>query len=342
VGGNSAKTDMMKLGRILGWGVAILALLVVSAAALGYYLLDAPAPPEPDLRGETLAGTIRVGERDRTYIAYIPANARPSPPLVIAFHGSMGSSKGMRIATGYEFDRLADEHGFIVVYPQGYQGHWNDCRKVADYSARKLNIDDAGFVDALIAQLRTEHGADATRVFVTGVSNGGQFVFRLALEHPERIAGAAVFGANLPTPDNSDCTAKGPPPPVMLVNGTSDPLNPHAGGTVTMFGFGNRGTVVSALASAEYFAGQLGAAGPARNHIDAKAPGDTTSADWLVWGEPGREVVLVSVNGGGHVVPQPVYRSQRLLGAVTSAINGPAEAWAFFSRQPPRGSPPVP
>jgi polyhydroxybutyrate depolymerase len=49
--------------------------------------------------------------------------------------------------------------------------------------------------------------------------------------------------------------------------------------------------------------------------------------------------VLMAVHGGGHVVPQPVYRPRRLLGGVTSAIDGPAEAWSFFRRQPSR--PPV-
>ena len=58
---------------------------------------------------------------------------------------------------------------------------------------------------------------------------------------------------------------------------------------------------------------------------------DGTSVDRTEWrGERGQAVVLMSVNGGGHLVPQPVYRARRLLGRTTSAINGPQEAWAFF------------
>jgi polyhydroxybutyrate depolymerase len=334
----------MKIVRIVGWSAAILALLLMILAATAFYLLYAPAPAEPKLGAAIEKGTIRVGDLDRTYRVYVPPGASASPPLVIAFHGSMDSSEGMRRATGYEFDRLADAHGFVVAYPQGFEGHWNDCRKVADYAARKRNIDDLALFDTLIARLQAEHGIDPARVFVVGLSNGGHFVFRLALERPDRIAGAAAFGANLPTDDNSVCVAKGPPPPIMLVNGTEDPINPYGGGVVTVFGFGNRGTVRSARETADYFARRLGAGEPVTNQLASTTQGDSTSADRLAWGEPGREVVLFSINGGGHVVPQPVYSPQRILGRVTSAINGPEQAWTFFSRQPPRGrqAPPSP
>ena len=322
---------MRRAGRILVWGAGTLALLLAIAA----YLLYAPAPPEPELSARPQAGTIRVGDRDRSYMVYAPARRANSPPLVVVFHGSMGSPAAIRMETGYGFDRLADREGFVVAYPQGFEGNWNDCRKAADYPARRLRVDDAGFFDALVARLRSEHGVDPARVFVTGLSNGGHFVFRLALERPQAIAGAAVFGANLPTADNNDCTASGPPPPVMLVNGTGDPINPHEGGIVTLFGFGNRGTVLSARQSAAYFAGA--GSTPVTKRIGPLIAGDPTWVEQSVWRRPGRsEIVLMSVHGGGHVVPQPVYRPRRLLGRATSAIDGPEEAWRFFRRQPDR------
>jgi polyhydroxybutyrate depolymerase len=147
-----------------------------------------------------------------------------------------------------------------------------------------------------------------------------------------------VFGANLPTPDNNVCAARGPPPPIMLVNGTDDPINPYEGGKVTLFGFGNRGTVLSARASAAYFARSAGAAGPLVSRVPARASGDGTWVERAAWRAPGRsEVRLLSVHGGGHVVPQAAYRPPRLLGTVTSAIDGPSEAWDFFRRQAREG-----
>jgi polyhydroxybutyrate depolymerase len=325
---------MRRAVRIAVWLGAGVALVL----ALLFYLLYAPAPPEPGLSARPQAQTIRVGKLDRAYLLYAPAKRAAAPALLIVFHGSMGTAGGIRVATGYEFDRLADRDGFIVVYPQGHGGHWNDCRKQADYEARHLGIDDVGFFEALVARLRLDHRVDPARIFVAGLSNGGHFVFRLALERPDRIAGAAVFGANLPTPDNNGCTPRGSPPPIMLVNGTGDPINPYEGGEVTLFGFGNRGTVLSARDSARYFAGSAGSVGPATHRIPPRSSSDGTWVERATWRTPGRsEVVLLSVHGGGHVIPQPRHRPPRLLGSVTTAIDGPSEAWEFFRRQKPRG-----
>ncbi len=322
---------MRKAVRVSLWIVAAVALVL----ALLFYLLYAPAPPEPELSARPRSGTIKVGELERSYLLYAPARPAAAPALLVVFHGSMGSPGKIRVETGYGFDRLADRHGFVVAYPQGYEGHWNDCRKTADYEARRLDIDDAGFFETLVAQLRRRHKVDPARIFVAGLSNGGHFVFRLALEHPDLIAGAAVFGANLPTPDNNVCAARGPPPPIMLVNGTDDPINPYEGGKVTLFGFGNRGTVLSARESAAYFARSAGATDPV-TRILPRAPDDGTRVERTAWQAPGGKevVVLLSVHGGGHVVPQAAYRPPRLLGDVTRAIDGPFEAWDFFRSQP--------
>ena len=313
---------------MLLWTGAGLALVV----GLLVYLLYAPLPPEPQLSARPSPGSIRVGALDRRYLVYASARPAVDPALLVVFHGSRGSPAKIRAETGFGFDLLADRAGFVVAYPQGFEGNWNDCRKAADYPARRLNVDDIGFFEALVERLRRERGVDPARVFVAGLSNGGHFVFRLALERPARIAGAAVFAASLPTAANNVCRALGPPPPMMIVNGTSDPINPYEGGAVTLFGFGNRGMVLSALDSARHFAG--GASGPVARRLRPRLGSDRTWVGQAVWRRPGgSEVMLLSVHGGGHVVPQPVYRPPRLLGAVTTAVDGPDAAWDFFRRQ---------
>ena len=322
---------MSRAVRISMAALGIVALLIALAA----YLLHARAPPEPALSARPAAGTIRVGGRDRAYLLYVPARRAVPSPLLVVFHGSMGSPGTVRAETGYGFDRLADREGFVVAYPRGHEGNWNDCRRAADYPARRLGVDDTGFFDLLVERLASERGVDPGRVFVAGVSNGGHFVFRLALERPEALAGAAVFAANLPAPRNNACRPHGTPPPILLVNGTDDPINPFEGGRVTLFGFGDRGDVLSARRSAARLAGA--GVGRVTSRIPAKARGDPTWVERSVWRRPGGpEVALLAVHGGGHVVPQPAYRPRRLLGRATSAIDGPAEAWAFFRRQPPR------
>jgi polyhydroxybutyrate depolymerase len=98
----------------------------------------------------------------------------------------------MRKWTGYEFDQWADRKGFVVVYPDGYKHNWNDCHKNATFPAKLENIDDMGFIHALIARMAQEHGIDTKHVFVLGYSNGGQMAFRLAIETPDEVAAVAA------------------------------------------------------------------------------------------------------------------------------------------------------
>jgi len=328
---------MKRLLRVLLWIVGVLAVLLAVAA----WLLYAPRPPEPALSGRPVGQEIRVGALDRRYLLYAPARPQPAPPLLVVFHGSMGSPGEIRVHTGYGFDRLADRDGFLVAYPQGFEGNWNDCRRTADFPARRLGIDDLGFFDALVERLHRERNVDPGRVFVAGVSNGGSFVLRLALERPDRVAGGAVFAASLPTDANNVCERRGTPPPILFVNGTRDPINPFDGGEVTLFGFSSRGEVRSAAASAGWFATREAARGPVTRRIDPADRSDPTWVERRLWRGPRGEVELLAVIGGGHVVPQRAYRPPRLLGRVTSAIDGPAEAWNFFRRQPRRESPPA-
>jgi polyhydroxybutyrate depolymerase len=251
--------------------------------------------------------------------------------MVFVLHGSTQTPQQMRVSTGYEFERLAERHGFVVVYPAGYRRHWNDCRKAASYAARRHDVDDKGFISALVEHFRTTLGADARRVFVMGYSNGGQLAYRLALETPDRVTAIAAVAANLPSDENCACVKSGRPVPALILNGTGDPINPYHGGQVRLFGFANRGRVMSARESAEYFAGLNGQQGEPRVSV----VGHWLKVEVARWQNEGKpEVVLATVRGGGHVVPQPRYSAPPFLGLTTQAINGPEEIWAFFARQP--------
>jgi poly(3-hydroxybutyrate) depolymerase len=59
----------------------------------------------------------------------------------------------MRQYSNYEFDELADKHGFLVVYPDGFDNTWNDCRGGSPFSSKRLKIDDAGFISWPTASL---------------------------------------------------------------------------------------------------------------------------------------------------------------------------------------------
>lgn len=306
-------------------------LLVGLGAAFAYFLYS-PAPDVPPLSAAVQRDSIRVGALPRSYVFYVPAKVAPHPPLLLALHGSMGSAGQMRRASAYRFEQLADEHGFIVAYPEGYEGYWNDCRKKGPYAAKRLRIDDVGFMRALVAHFRSAYGVDSARVFAVGISNGGHLSYRLALEAPELVHAVAAVAANLPTEENFDCTPAIGSVAVLILNGTEDPINPFEGGRVTLFGFGDRGSVLSADESAAYFARRNGIAGaPVIERIPQEGPAPT-SAERALWrSATGADVVLYTIRGGGHTLPQSRARSQRILGRTHSQLDGPAEIWRFFA-----------
>ena len=244
---------------------------------------------------------------------------------MVVMHGSGENGAQMRIETGYGFDRLADEHGFAVVYPNGYEGYWNACNIVGDYSANKLNIDDVGFLTGVVDKLITEIGVDPGRVFATGISRGGHMAFRLALEAPSRFRAVAAVSANVPTPENFKCKPAGQgTSSVMIMNGTEDPLVPFDGGEVKLFGlFIRRGKVRSSRESGQYFADLNHIAGTPETNETQVADG--VRVEQVLWRNDSKvEVELVAIHGGGHGIPQPYRRHPRLLGPSPKEPNGPA------------------
>ncbi|MBI1212384.1 MAG: prolyl oligopeptidase family serine peptidase [Alphaproteobacteria bacterium] len=326
---------MRLLRRIFVWTfVTILALAGLAGALLGYFLYT-PPQEVPHLSGQLTHGSMEAGGRVRTYLLYVPKNISRAAPLVIVLHGSGQSGAHVRSWTGYGFDRFADEHGFAVVYPDAFEGYWNGCNRVGDFAANKLDIDDVGFLSALADKLAAEIGIDPSRVLAAGVSRGGHMALRLALEAPSRFRAVAAVSASVPTPDNFKCKpAAGRTSSVMIMNGTLDPLNPFNGGSVNLYGFMARGTVLSSRQSAQYFADLNKIHGPP---VTTETPvADGMRVERSLWHDgSATEVELVAIYGGGHGMPQPYWRYPRLLGPTPKEPNGPEVIWTFFARQRP-------
>ena len=312
----------MRLSKLFA-GAALLALLgTVSVAA---------APAAPPTTGSFERNEGQIGGRQRIFYVYTPREFKPGAPLLFMFHGGGGDGGMAREGTGKEFEMLADRYGFLVAYPDGIGRSWTGCRKEQNRTSTRGQVDDIGFVEAIIAHEAARHGIDKKRVFATGHSMGGQFSYRLALERPHEFAAIAAVSSNLPTSDNMDCEPQNVPMPVLIMNGTADPVSPYNGGSNGR----TTGKSMSTDDTARYFTKLNGLADmPVVERLPHRNPSDHTSVDRLSWTAPGKpSVVLYRINGGGHLVPQPYYRYPRVVGTMTEDLDAPAAIWEFFMKE---------
>lgn len=167
------------LAGALGWGPSCpLGALGASGPS------SVPARPSGGKGGQ--AGLLRnekiqVGKEEREYRLLVPRSAiadRPAP-LVFAFHGFLVDSKDL-MPLYTQLDRLAEQKGFILVYPQGKNRAWRLLPGLAQ--------PDIAFFDALLERLAGRYNVDLNRVYVAGMSNGAYFAHLLAYHRADRIA----------------------------------------------------------------------------------------------------------------------------------------------------------
>lgn len=337
-------------------GLSLLAFITLAAGLFGY-LIYTPDPTEPALTGTFSKASIDVNGEQYTYRMYLPKQLPQGAPLLLVLHGSGQNGAQIRLETGYGFDRLADTKQFGVVYPSSKSFDWHDCSKTGDFQVDGRELDHVAYLNQLVDTLLATNQFDRNRVFVTGVSSGGFMSLRLALQSPSRFRAVAAVSANLPSAENSKCTAPGATSSVMLMNGTADPLVPYQGGRAALWGmFFDSGDVLSAQASAEFFAAQNQLTASDGNRTDL-ALGSNNSKDESqladlvaknlverrVWQGDSRTqqgasriaVELITIVNGGHGMPQPYWQRPRLLGPSPMTPNGPELIWQFFARQQP-------
>jgi polyhydroxybutyrate depolymerase len=264
--------------------------------------------------------TLEAGGERRSYELYVPpGHRRDRPaPLVLVFHAGGGRASGIAPHTG--FNRLAEREGFVVAYPQGLNGRWNDGRGYAT-----ATHDDVGFVRALIDTLTRELNVDPRRIYATGISNGAMFSYRLACDLPGTFAAVAPVAGALPAELVKGCE-RTQPLSVLAFQGTADPLMPYAGG-----GSGAR-RVLSAEHSVAFWATVDGCTGlhPAAEAIDRTSDGTRVRQTAYGGCREDRAVELFTIEGGGHTWPGGPPADARV-GRVSREIDATEVIWAFFA-----------
>lgn len=276
--------------------------------------------------------TITVDGLERTFEIHLPLGYEETQnyPLVIVLHGGGGNIRGMKNLT--DFNELADEEGFIVVYPAGIEGHWNDGRGLEGRRAHRENIDDTNFIRTLIDHISQQANIDEQRIYATGISNGGHMSYRLACELSDKIAAIGVVTANLSTALHEICQPA-ETVAVLIMNGTQDPLIPYEGGERIIMN-DNLGEVFSTEATVNFWTTHNRCEGePMKTQLPDTTAFDGTRVLLATYeGCDGTSrVYLYTVVGGGHTWPGgPQYLPRAIIGRVSRDVDGSAVIWDFF------------
>ncbi len=275
------------------------------------------------MAAEDLSGEIKVSNLKRNYLLHIPRAYDSSQPLplVLAFHGRLGTAKKMAKLTN--LSDLAEEQKFIVAYPNGIGRSWNAGHGTG--KAEAMGVDDVRFTARLIDTLSQTLNIDRQRVYATGFSNGATFVHRLACELSEKIAAIAAVAGTIAPQIRGKCNPQ-KPVAVLQIHGTADPIVPWAGGVT-----GGGGFVESVPATV---------AGWAASHRCAATPEVMALGDGVIcesYGSciQGTMVMLYRVEGGGHTWPGGYqFLPKKVIGATIRSWSASQAIWNFFMTHP--------
>lgn len=292
---------MRRRFRTRAHGLAVSMGLIAAGGLAGCHS-DGVAGPSGSFTPGTASHYVVVGSLARRYLLHVPRR-RPVTTagtfrgfaLVIVLHGSSGSAEEMEVTTG--LDSLGEAGRFLVAYGQGVQGagglfpsDWNagDCCG----AAARENIDDIGYVTAIIASVGAGVALDKQRIYVAGFSDGGRMAHHLGCRLSSTIAAIAVVSGSL---KDSDCHPTRAVP-MLAIHGTSDDQVPYNDPALTAPPVVVPGT--DTLPPAIQF---WAAINGCKSFAQARTATDVTRATFV--GCSGADVTFYSILGGTHAWP---------------------------------------
>lgn len=169
----------------------------------------------------TIDMIIDVDGIKRAYILYVPETyvENKMMPLVFNYHGYGSNAK--KFMSIVDFRLIADEEGFILVYPQGTifndYTHWN----IGGWTIGST-ADDVGFTEIMIDDISARYAIDLKRIYAVGHSNGGYFSYVLACQLSNKIAAIASMAGPMTYETFADCAPERPIP-ILHFHGDTDP-----------------------------------------------------------------------------------------------------------------------
>jgi polyhydroxybutyrate depolymerase len=249
-------------------------------------------------------------------------------PLVLIFHGYRSSGLDMIKLTA--FNQLADQKGFLAVYPEAITDRWHTNSSPQD----KTQV-DVSFVHALIEQLKQTYSIDPKRIYAVGMSNGGFFTQRLACELPDQITAFASVAATIGVQEKESCHPT-QIAPILMINGSQDPVVTWQGQIHRVRHAFRDSTITSVPQAIDFWRQQ--------HHCDPTPQSqllpnlyttDHTRVKRVRYANcvPQGSVEQLIILGGGHTWPgsnQNTLLSHLLLGRNNQDISATQEIWRFF------------
>ena len=219
------------------------------------------------------------------------------------------------------WDDLAEEQGFLVVYPEG-QGFPRRWRASGQADGSTDPMVDVVFISDLIEELAGQYNIDPARIYANGLSNGGGMSFLLGCRLADRIAAVGgVSGAYLYPLD--DCQPSRPVP-MIIFHGTADPIVPFLGGPSSSFDY-------PFPVIPEWVAARASLNGCSPSPEDLPPSGAASGVRYPGCDE-GADVVFYTIDGGGHSWPGGEPLPEWITGTTTQDIDATRLMWEFFSQ----------
>ena len=320
---------------------------------------------------------VTVDDVERTFMVRLPKgyDSQQHYPVVILLHGMNQDADDMERLT--RSDELADKDGIIAVYPFGLHGRWNVGVQLQERQSmpmspgrhrrygggypggggggypgggggypggggqqtpnrqpgdekRSAPVDDIGFFNQMLDHMASNFSVDTSRIYAVGLSEGGFMSLRLGC--------AAIAAVGVAMPKTMICLPSRPVP-MMMINGTSDPVVPYGGGTEHNLSLSILSVEDSAKAWAKI---DRCSEKPERSKLPPRAKGGMeTKIDTYNGCQQNAQVVLYSVKGAGNTWPgSEQYEAENTIGKTSQDINAnevnlefPCHAEAFGIRQ---------
>lgn len=171
--------------------------------------------------------SIIVGDFEREFLVKFPAEISGLTPVIIDFHGGGGSAIGQYFTSN--FSRLSDHVEVALIYPQANESTgsvWNTLR--SQDGNKVAEVDDFGFISSIIETLKLDLAIDASKIYVSGYSNGAAMAYQIACHLNSDIAGFVVMSGLFPIEDEHPCLITHETPGI-IVNGARDRERPMSG-----------------------------------------------------------------------------------------------------------------